>query len=79
MAASGGCGWSSYSGQETERLVGVDLLQEVRLAVEGKELEGIAEKSSLLCSCFCVLESAIVYVSRHSDQDDSQTSKNIRP
>ena len=44
--------------------------------VEGKELEDIAEKSSLLCSCFSVLENSIVYVSKCSDQDDDgKTSK----
>lgn len=44
-------------------------MQEVRIATEGKELEDIAEKSPLLCSCFIILERAIVYVSQHSGED----------
>ena len=41
----------------------------MRLAIEGKDLEDIAESSILLCSCFIILESAIVCVAQHSDQD----------
>ena len=44
-------------------------IQEVRIATEGKELEDIAEKSPLLCSCFIILERAIVYLSHHSGED----------
>lgn len=37
--------------------------------VEGKELEILAQDSSLLCSCFIILENAIIYVSKHSELD----------
>ena len=37
--------------------------------MEGRELESVAEKSSLLCSCFSVMENAIVYLSKHSEQE----------
>lgn len=39
------------------------------MAAEGKEFEGVVEKSLLLCSCFIILENAVVYVSKHSEED----------
>lgn len=39
------------------------------MMVEGKELEILTQDSSLLCSCFIILENAIIYVSKHSELD----------
>ena len=37
--------------------------------MDGSRFETIIEKSSLLCSCFVILETTIVFVSKHAEQD----------
>ena len=39
--------------------------------MEKKELSAMAEKSSLLCSCFIIFENAVVFISKESDQENN--------